>query len=110
MRVERVNLLRRWPGRDGKGDHFPLRAARTAADALAPRMVGRHVVLLGRGVARAFCVDGMRPHFEWWYDAAYECTLALAPHPSGVNLWWNDPSNLEAATAFWKAACASNAD
>lgn len=26
--------------------------------------------------------------------------LYVLPHPSGVNRWWNDPANLEAARAF----------
>ena len=105
-RVERVNLLPRWPGANGKGDHFPLDEAQTAAGRLGTRMRARRVVLLGRGVARAFGANDLHPHFEWWRDDERDCWLALCPHPSGVNLWWNDQSNRERAAAFWRSACA----
>lgn len=58
-RFDRVNLLRRWPGREpgqAKGHKFPLAAARHAAARLDVR--GRRVVLAGRRVALAFGLRG----------------------------------------------------
>ena len=85
-----ANCLDEWPGAHKHGDMFPMDAARVGASKLMPRLLGRRVVLLGRGVARAF---GMPPMIEWgtwcrmlmgtWHAAVF-------PHPSGRNRFWND--------------------
>jgi len=56
------------------------------------------VVLVGAAVARAF---GARVgELAWGHDPVLRAELALLPHPSGVNLWWNLPTNVERARAF----------
>lgn len=99
---ERWNLLDAWPGRAGeKGDLFPRGAASAAAERLLPMLDGHHVVLLGWNVERAFGLGIDAPmvwrQHEW---RSGEMLVAVLPHPSGVNLWWNDAGNVERARAF----------
>lgn len=97
VRVDRINLLDDFPGGSGeKGDRFPIGAVRKAAARI--KLGGRpFALLLGRGVADAFGIA----------DAAFLTRLVLGstvvgvvPHPSGVNLWWNDRDNEKAARDF----------
>lgn len=94
----RVNLLIRWPGKSGKGDAFPMDEARSAAIALLldGELSGR-VILLGKAVGRAF---GIRdPKYFEWTDVS-DCKMAVFPHPSGINHWWNSPENRRTAADF----------
>ncbi len=89
---ERVNLLRRWPGRSGgaKGHLFDLEAARKAAARLD--VSGRTVVLAGKRVALAF---GLRDP-AWLEPAAFgrgERAAFVVPHPSGIVRFYNDEAN-----------------
>lgn len=98
--TDRTNLLPKFPGRRREtgakrgGDHFPLKKAKWHARRL--KIEDRIVVLLGKGVARAFelDVDFLTVHEH------RGATVAIIPHPSGKNLWWNDPANVAAATDF----------
>ena len=99
---ERVNLLASYPGPNGKGDAFFLTEARAAAAALIGKIATRKfVVLLGLNVARAF---GHRAPWFAWRDAFKdsETWIAVAPHPSGISHWWNDPRNVRQAREFWR--------
>lgn len=62
-----TNLVREWPGKNGKGDRFPAAEAREAAERvamfLAEDSVDR-VLLLGRHVAAAFGLAGA-PYLTW---------------------------------------------
>ena len=90
--LERVfarNVLDRWPGKNGKGDAFPMDEARRAV--LRMRIRGRPVVLVGKTTAAAF--DVRREFFEWF--ALRGKRAVVIPHPSGVNLWYNDGANRE---------------
>lgn len=99
--IRRRNLLSAFPGRVGKGDRFPLAAARRAA----ARVRGRRLVLLGYGVAAAFGVPRRTPPLVWvWLDGAHPRRVAIIPHPSGINRWWNAPANRRRAAAFLQAA------
>jgi hypothetical protein len=93
--TERYNVLRRWPGKNGKGDHFPMRLAKTNARRLALGFVGRRVILLGRSVAKAF---GLNVGYLKWVNIGFD--VAVVPHPSGVNRWWNEARNKAAARRF----------
>lgn len=99
-RFDLLNLLDRWPGKDGKRDAFPVDAARRRAIdlLLSGRMFGRRVVMLGGAVALTF---GIRRYDYLRWSANETLTLAVAPHPSGVSRWWNDEANVEIARAFW---------
>jgi len=101
-RTERLNLINRWPGRDGIfGDAFPMKEAVANAYRLHPRLHGRMVILLGRNVADAFTLTDLR-ELRW---CAFGCeelewTMAIVPHPSGLNRWWNDAVNQRKAGRF----------
>jgi len=97
--TERYNVLRRWPGKNGKGDRFPMRQARRSARRLALRFGGRRVVLLGRSVAKAF---GLTIEYLKWANIGF--TVAVVPHPSGINRWWNGARNKAAARRFMEDA------
>lgn len=63
--VDAFNVLDRYPGSEGpKGDAFPISWARRRARRLYP-----------------------------WEDHPEGFRVAVIPHPSGVNHWWNEPAN-----------------
>lgn len=43
----------------------------------------------------AVAVAGIPDGVEW-----LPATVAVFPHPSGVNRWWNEPENVASAAAF----------
>ncbi len=94
-RTERRNLLAKYPGAG-----WPLLRARAAADDLQPDLIGRRVILLGQNVARSF---GWHSRLFWWNDLAAGGRLALIPHPSSRNPWWNDAENRATARRFLRA-------
>lgn len=102
--VDRINVFTRYPGTSGKGDAFPLEEARSRTPALASSMHGRRVILLGNNVARAFGYDPRQCLLRWTIDTQIGCEVAMVPHPSGVNLWWNKPENRDSAKKFLRAA------
>lgn len=108
-RFDVINLFPDWPGRaNGKGDAFPKEMARTHALSLRAQLARRQrVVFLGRRVAEAFLplTGADLPYLFWWPEDAPQnrTRFAIVPHPSGVNLWWNDPENREAAAEFMRA-------
>src|SRR3990172_5633772 len=97
---EARNLLAAWPGSSkSKGDRFPIKDARAAAERMLPELAGRRVVLLGVGVAKAFGFKPDTPRLTWIERDGV--TFALSPHPSLVNLWWNDNRNRAEAARFF---------
>lgn len=103
-----MNLLAEYPGpaRSGKGDAFPRSRAAAGARRLAPSLAGRRAVLLGRAVAGAFRLPGDVP-FLTWVEAevrGVRISVAVVPHPSGVNTWWNDAGNRRCARRFLRGA------
>jgi hypothetical protein len=94
-RTERHNLISR------PVDAWPTREARDAAQAVWPSLLGRRTILLGQNVARAFGV-GEVP-LRWRVVDDHGTEVAIVPHPSGRNLWWNDPEHRSAARRFLRA-------
>lgn len=95
----RTNVLTRYPGRAAKGDLFPVEEAREGARALTQVLDRfRLVVLLGRGVEKAFGLPA-----ESWFEIKSDLgtRVVTVPHPSKVNTWWNDKKNVRAAKRFW---------
>jgi hypothetical protein len=102
LRLERTNLLAEYPGRYGKGTHWPLALAKAEATYLLLEHPRRPLVLMGARVAAAF--ELARSDYEWlewfpWRDRR----LAVCPHPSGIVRWWNDPANVMLARKFFDA-------
>jgi hypothetical protein len=97
--VEWINVLREPPA-----NGWPRSAAHDAARDLAPDLRGRDVLLLGQKVAEAFELTkgGRYPLLLWTKGVlhAVRCRYALIPHPSGLNRWYNDPSNRSWAEDF----------
>lgn len=100
-RFDVLNILPKWPGKAGKGDRFPTATARAIARRL--RFRSSRVLLLGKA-ADAFGVE------EWFKWAAIDLlggSVCAVPHPSGVNRWWNEPSNMAVAAQFFEQLKAS---
>jgi uracil-DNA glycosylase len=95
--VETVNLLKVWPGKEGKGDAFPMMEAAEAAARL--NVKGKQVLAAGKRVARAFGVE--KPVYLTKVPVNGG-TLWIVPHPSGINAWWNDEGNKRKARRFLK--------
>lgn len=85
----RVNLIDKFPGKNGKGDAFPIAEARIRAQKILNENDGPNTfVLLGKSVGKAF---GIRdPKYFLWIEIGYDRFLGLIPHPSGINRAWND--------------------
>lgn len=91
----RLNVLHEWPGRGGKGDDFPMAQARECARQIV--IEKRTTFLLGKRVAQAF---GFRPQARFlsgYFFPEQEWRIMIIPHPSGINIWWNDPANVRRA-------------
>lgn len=84
---ERKNLVR--------GVIFDRKAAKMKARAMSAELQDSHrvVVLLGNDVRTAFGHPRLLIHPQ----VIGGCTFRQLPHPSGRNLWYNDPDNLKLA-------------
>lgn len=92
----RRNLIQDYPG-----PHFPIATARLCVPGLVASLHPRPMLLMGRGVATAFGVAELPPlTLATRVVAGWTCTLAVVPHTSGRNLWYNDPRNREAVRDF----------
>jgi hypothetical protein len=91
-RMKHVSLLRDWPGYQAKGSAYPfVEAVAGAARLRRYGFLGRRIVVLGgRRVANAFGLADL-DYFKPTHRDGVE--FILAPHPSGVNRWWNNPGN-----------------
>lgn len=92
------NIVRQWQGKNGKGDRFQP----TRDDvALAYKQIDcsiqlgvTHVIVVGQAGAKAMGV-GYKPILQWFPKlvAGRQSQWMVIPHPSGVNRFYNDPSN-----------------
>jgi uracil-DNA glycosylase len=102
---DRANLLDCYPGKQGKGDAFPREEAQRGAISLYIDRLGPvsckydWLLLLGRNVARCFAQQ-LKPWMEWETWMPQGLRVAVFPHPSGVNRWWNEEANRVAASMF----------
>jgi uracil-DNA glycosylase len=102
-----ANLLDRWPGKGRKGSRFPLalakRRARAAARVMALRGMPGRLVFVGARVASAFGFRRMEP-LKWRRATlgGRRVDVALLPHPSGCNMYYNRRANVESAARFLK--------
>jgi hypothetical protein len=103
-RFERRNVL---PGRE-----WDLRDAREVAPLIRESLVGRRVVLLGSPVnslMRGGTEHELAGAFVWRPSDARGGLMAMLPHPSGRNRFYNDPLAVAAAEIFMQelAQCSS---
>lgn len=99
-RFERMNLLDHYPGSAGKrGDRFPMVEARMMAHEARKAMEGRIVVFVGLAVAEAF--DSIGPKAFEWRRYAPGFRGAPIPHPSPINVFYNEPANAIRARRFF---------
>lgn len=88
--ANRFNLNHTFQGKEGKGDEFDeIVGARVAQTLMAVRHFNAFV-LLGAKVARCFA-------FPWESLTTYERegkSFFLLPHPSGINMWYNNAVNV----------------
>lgn len=106
---DRMNLLPYFPGKHKRDDKFPMTPAKLAAQVIKPLLAGRTVILVGRNVADAFQFD--TEFFDWVeWPVRRRCVVsrdngiarvAVVPHPSGRNHWYNKPEHRELASGFW---------
>lgn len=97
-----VNVLPRWPGSGNageKGSRFPIARAKRAARRVD---LGGVAIFAGRRVARAFGISDLEC-FEWRLTSDLRW-VAIIPHPSGCNRFWNYPKNRALAARFLEAA------
>lgn len=108
LQFDRINVLNFFPGQVRRDDKFPMSPARFAASTMKPFLAGRVVVLVGRNVANAF---GHTAEFHEWGDMQCRrdhhknpggCQIAIIPHPSGRNHWYNDAANKIKSQNFWR--------
>ena len=109
-----TNLLDEFPGRNGKGTLWDPEKARGAAESCLERLRGRRVLFLGRRVAKAFGFGKEDLPPLSWRQAVPEgsvlgvrtgrrvrfARVAVIPHPSGINAWYNSEENRELASRF----------
>lgn len=101
---DRANLFNRYMGRHDrfKGDKFPMQeACMNAHNLVNNNSLYRYkrIVILGRNVAKAMGCP-KREYLEWFDYGSDMPQVAVMPHPSGLNRWWNDPRNTETAKQF----------
>lgn len=90
--TNRINVLEDWPGKAKKGDVFKVKAGSAADKILNATKVDETIVLCGRAVATACGVDGQFLKWMNWNGRR----AVIIPHPSGINLWYNDRCNRDA--------------
>lgn len=79
-------------------------AARAAAVFLLPELAGRAVVVLGTQVRSALGFPQVKP-LVWHRCAAHQFDWVAVPHPSGRNLWYNEPGRHDQVGAMlWALA------
>ena len=98
-KFRRLNVFNIWPGKNGKGDAFPLARARTRAARLAKNLICGQTVFVGIKTAEAFSFKSAPLRWRKFNGGK----AAILPHPSGINRWWNDPDNKKRAKRFMRA-------
>lgn len=90
----RHNLNHLYGGKEGKGDAFDFELGEATARELMKQPFQRYV-LLGASVCSCFSV-AWAPLETWERgDKSFLCL----PHPSGINMWYNDSKNRQRAKA-----------
>jgi len=101
---DRINVLDFFTGKKGKGDAFSKSMVPKERREFLMKFVNdRNVVFFGRETARVF---GIEPEFlvPDLFLVDKSCFRGIvAPHPSGINLFWNEPENRRSAKIALRA-------
>ena len=96
-RATTMNVDDEYRGKAGKGDLFKLRRGHAKFKVLTASHPSQPILLCGLAVARA-CGLIDAPILRWF---AWEGRwVAIMPHPSGINQWWNSAHNRVRAKSF----------
>ncbi len=82
---------------------------RAEATSSALRILEKHgdsstpLLLLGARVCDAFGLPTDREWLGWYRTWLTRAPLIALPHPSGLNRWWNEPTNAVAASELLRA-------
>lgn len=105
-RFDRTNLLSVRQDTKEKGFEFDHVAAKAEAERLHREVLqpGQTVVLLGRRVAKAFDMppDPFVEHLRWAWGQRGFIKMYVVPHPSGINRWFNEPTNVSQMNEFMR--------
>lgn len=98
------NLSDYWRS-DAKPEWHPKEAEWAAARVPEVLDINQRFILVGRKVAQAFRLGDKNPYLDWIgdYKLSYQLPygpVAIFPHPSGLNRWWNSSENREQAKWF----------
>lgn len=102
QRAEWINLIDEYPGKDGKGDAFDLALAAEKAATLD--FTNKRAIFLGQNVAMAFGLTSKIDYMRW-YDM-HGGRIAMIPHPSPINFYYNDVHAKMKVSQFCKTVLA----
>ena len=97
-KFRRMNVFDAWPGKNGKGDVFPLASARVRAMRLVNKLTRKKIIFVGIKTAEAFGFKHAPLKWRRFNGGA----ASILPHPSGINRWYNDRSNVRQARRFMR--------
>lgn len=98
---DRTNLIHVRQDTAAHGFQFDMPLARRRAEVLAQSFRPNQIVLLlGQRVAMAFGFSNRTQPFVQHHIHGAE--VRIVPHPSGINRWWNEPKNEDAAKVFMR--------
>ena len=102
-RFKRLNLIHDYPGSlpGGRGDRFSITEGRKSAQRIQKQISEHHILCIGKKVGKCFNLDEC---FTWNdYIHCYPFTrnwIAMIPHTSGLNRFYNDPDNVQRTKTF----------
>jgi len=94
-----TNLFTSWQGGDEHGDYFSLYKARPHASNILDNSTHQTIVLVGLRTATAFGLKVTTNQCFKWFKMKHR-QVAVMPHTSGRNRWWNSHVNREVAAKF----------
>jgi hypothetical protein len=102
--LDLTNLITRvMPKQGRKGDSFDKALGRRSATRIQTKAIeGGRTDIIAAGLAVSMCFGVRNPAFLTTYQSGV-LRIHVLPHPSGINLFWNDQTNVRAASRFLKA-------
>jgi len=102
-----ANVIQRYPGPSGRGAAFPRDLARTGLMRLRAQGAlsdDRVVICLGRRVQALLLPGPKVPDYYVWVRRATGMQLVTIPHPSALNVLYNDPTHQRRAGKALRSA------